>query len=314
MDKETLSNYGWIVICVLVLVVMIALATPFGKFISSAVQSTTEGLFASEKGALGKAGIDAGELVFGDSNNGGSGGSSGTEEPGPAEPGTEEPGEGYSQDSTYTRNGATIPIPSIPQAGDTFEEGDYIFRYARGLIGTVDYGSEWSVEVKSTNKTEYGAIRSRIAGKPVNNVVMTFYNCRNLKKAPALPAGVTDLSCTFENCISLEKVPAIPSSVVNVSRAFAGCSSLTDASNISKATKVEDMSYTFWNCTALVNAPDIPSSVKNMDSTFSGCTKLAGTIKIDANPDTYVSCLFWAKGITEITGSTTLKTEILATR
>ena len=30
MDKETLSNYGWVVICVLVLVVMIALATPFG--------------------------------------------------------------------------------------------------------------------------------------------------------------------------------------------------------------------------------------------------------------------------------------------
>ena len=30
MDKETLSNYGWIVICVLVLAVMIALATPFG--------------------------------------------------------------------------------------------------------------------------------------------------------------------------------------------------------------------------------------------------------------------------------------------
>ena len=28
MDKETLSNYGWVVICVLVLVVMIALATP----------------------------------------------------------------------------------------------------------------------------------------------------------------------------------------------------------------------------------------------------------------------------------------------
>ena len=32
MDKETLSNYGWVVICVLVLVVMIALATPFGKY------------------------------------------------------------------------------------------------------------------------------------------------------------------------------------------------------------------------------------------------------------------------------------------
>ena len=52
MDKETLSNYGWVVICVLVLVVMIALATPFGKYIANAVKSTTEGLFGASKNAL----------------------------------------------------------------------------------------------------------------------------------------------------------------------------------------------------------------------------------------------------------------------
>ena len=37
MDKETLSNYGWIVICVIVLAVMIALATPFATLIKDAV-------------------------------------------------------------------------------------------------------------------------------------------------------------------------------------------------------------------------------------------------------------------------------------
>ena len=57
MDKETLSNYGWIVIAVLVLVVMIALATPFGSFISEAVQSTTKGLFDVNKNALDAAGV-----------------------------------------------------------------------------------------------------------------------------------------------------------------------------------------------------------------------------------------------------------------
>ena len=57
MDKETLSNYGWIVICVLVLAVMIALATPFGTFVSEAVQSTTKGLFDVNKSALDAAGI-----------------------------------------------------------------------------------------------------------------------------------------------------------------------------------------------------------------------------------------------------------------
>ena len=57
MDKETLSNYGWIVIAVLVLVVMIALATPFGSFVSEAVQSTTKGLFDVNKTALDSAGV-----------------------------------------------------------------------------------------------------------------------------------------------------------------------------------------------------------------------------------------------------------------
>ena len=52
MDKETLSNYGWIVIAVLVLSVMIALATPFGTYISDGVKSTTTGLFGASENAL----------------------------------------------------------------------------------------------------------------------------------------------------------------------------------------------------------------------------------------------------------------------
>ncbi len=57
MDKETLSNYGWIVICVLVLAVMIALAGPFGNFVADAVKSTTQGLFDVNQNALDTAGI-----------------------------------------------------------------------------------------------------------------------------------------------------------------------------------------------------------------------------------------------------------------
>ena len=52
MDKETLSNYGWVVICVIVLVVMIALATPFGNYIATAVKNTTQGLFGASQKAL----------------------------------------------------------------------------------------------------------------------------------------------------------------------------------------------------------------------------------------------------------------------
>ena len=80
MDKETLSNYGWIVICVLVLSVMIALATPFGTFVSDAVQNTTQGLFKTEQNAvekgLGATGIKLEDATFGDVNTVGGSGSS----------------------------------------------------------------------------------------------------------------------------------------------------------------------------------------------------------------------------------------------
>jgi len=62
MDKETLSNYGWIVICVLVLAVMLALATPFGTFIADGFKATYTGLFQTGDNAmdtaLGAVGID----------------------------------------------------------------------------------------------------------------------------------------------------------------------------------------------------------------------------------------------------------------
>ncbi len=60
MDKETLSNYGWIVICILVLSIMIALATPFGTFIKDAVWNTTQGLFDVQENALGIIGVGGG--------------------------------------------------------------------------------------------------------------------------------------------------------------------------------------------------------------------------------------------------------------
>lgn len=74
MDKETLSNYGWIVICVLVLAVMLALATPFGTFVADAIKSTTQGLFDVNQNALNSTGlINIGGQSFGENGNGGAG-------------------------------------------------------------------------------------------------------------------------------------------------------------------------------------------------------------------------------------------------
>ena len=43
MDKETLSHYGWIVILVLILAVLLALATPFGTFVADGFKATYAG-------------------------------------------------------------------------------------------------------------------------------------------------------------------------------------------------------------------------------------------------------------------------------
>ena len=57
MDRETLSNYGWVVILVLILAVLLALATPFGTFVSTAVKSATQGLWDVNSVALNSTGL-----------------------------------------------------------------------------------------------------------------------------------------------------------------------------------------------------------------------------------------------------------------
>ena len=52
MDRQTLSNYGWIVICVMVLAVILGLATPFGKYIDNAVQNTIHAYGKAEDDAV----------------------------------------------------------------------------------------------------------------------------------------------------------------------------------------------------------------------------------------------------------------------
>ena len=58
MDKQTLSNYGWIVISILVLSVLIALATPFGTYVKTGIENTTYGIFNTEYNAFNTIGVE----------------------------------------------------------------------------------------------------------------------------------------------------------------------------------------------------------------------------------------------------------------
>lgn len=68
MDKQTLSNYGWIVVLTLILAVLLALATPFGSFIAGAFKATYAGFGMVTENALGIIGIGSGSNSGQDSN------------------------------------------------------------------------------------------------------------------------------------------------------------------------------------------------------------------------------------------------------
>lgn len=52
MDRQTLSNYGWIVITVLILAVMLAFATPFGKYIGNGVSNLAMSMAGANDNAM----------------------------------------------------------------------------------------------------------------------------------------------------------------------------------------------------------------------------------------------------------------------
>ena len=121
MDKETLSNYGWIVICVLILAVMLALATPFGTFVAGAIKSTTAGLFSVNQAALNSTGlIDIGDQSF-DDGSGGNGGNGGSGDAG------DQGGTGLPAIGTSAEECTWEQIKAISEAGkgdDYFNIGD----------------------------------------------------------------------------------------------------------------------------------------------------------------------------------------------
>ena len=74
MDKNTLSNYGWIVVLILVLSVLLALATPFGRFVADGFEATYTGFAHVANGEDGNKILQAAGM------NGTANGGSGSEE------------------------------------------------------------------------------------------------------------------------------------------------------------------------------------------------------------------------------------------
>lgn len=134
MDKNTLSNYGWIVIAVLVLSVMIALATPFGKYIENGVRSTTAGLFDTSEKAMNVVGMSAGNGNF-ESDSGES-------------PTTNLPAKGKTLEQ-YT----WAEVQQIVQAGKASEYGFEVGQTKTLTISVRRWNSMGNLELIPTTKT-----------------------------------------------------------------------------------------------------------------------------------------------------------------
>lgn len=336
MDKETLSNYGWIVICVIVLAVIISFASPFGTFISTAIKSTTQGLFDTNSQVLDSVDIATDDLKFDFSHK------YSTPEVNTIIP----EGAIYYVGVTSTKLGDytgaiavyntndIFPENFAPSNGDVFVYGDYEYRYNSYYALDYDYNwlldntqNGWGVHVLKTDKTNYGDIMNSIADKPVVNLYCAFFGCSKMTTTPAIPPNITHMFDTFGDCSSLTMVSEIPTNVIDMSYTFNYCTSLTTAPYIpnevknmegtfnyctsliippdmKKASNVTNMTQTFYNCTSLKTAPIIPYSVIKMSDTFSNCTSLTGIMEINANPDDYDSCF---KGVNFASQNLTLK-------
>ena len=299
MDKETLSNYGWIVICVMVLAVMLAFASPFGNFVADAIKSTTQGLFDVNQNALDSAGIQIMEQEFENMLN--------DKDPASNPTGVTVTNGTYEHGDYYYNK---IIASGNPYGANTLDEAWEIVNTALAAQGTswqeivtmyaqygvseeqllaewqlteetfspTVYGTGWSVSVKSETQETYGPILESINGEPVTDMTNTFADCHNLVSAPAIPSSVTDMTQTFWNCTSLTTAPDM-SKAINVTemhRTFANCISLTDAGMPKIPSSVTNMQQAFYGCTSLVDLSEfvIPGNVTNVNWIFQDCTSL----------------------------------------
>ena len=180
--------------------------------------------------------------------------------------------------ATYTKaDGAILSGGNefpVLTQGDKYMYGDYEYCYQYWY--DADVAMVWTKH--EINATDGWGVRVLDKNKTEYGQILNSINGE----------AVTTLATTFYDCDNIVSAPVIPKSITN-------------------------MYMTFWHCDNLLTAPDIPNSVLNMRATFGYCSKLVGVIKINANPTSYSSCLSGTQ-ITEVTGSTTLKTEILATK
>lgn len=328
MDKETLSNYGWIVICVLVLAVMIALAGPFGTFVAGAVKSTTAGLFGVNQNALGAAGIEIGDQAFANCEH--------------LETEIRNATADYSGDTCckecgtilstgtyvipeggkYTAVDGTVynpgdGFPETVTTGDEYQYQDYRYRYNQYRNDAMKWVTKesqngWGV-LYIGSKSEASPILSHINNEPVTTMSYAFdYSHSGLTVAPIVPDTMTNMCHAFNYCRNLTTAPIIPDSVTNIEGIFYYCQSLktyagsTDAdgdmTNYIIPSHIKNWNKAFYYCESIIKAPTIPEGVSEFDSTFYKCTSLTAIPKLPETARLLDFTFCYCTGLNDVTG------------
>lgn len=258
MDKQTLTNYGLIVVTTLVLVIMIAFTTPFGTYVSNAVKSTTQGLFDVHKHSMNDIDVVIDNQQFDDTYDE-------STEPTPIEcthtntsiinANIAYTGDIYCNEcKTIIKTGSIISNSGSselnpagidfgngrtePQIYDVYRYGDYEYCYKCAWCDACqewfnpedgDYEIScvgWSVRlIADTAKSSYGSILESINGMSITNMSGVFKGCINLTTAPLIPKSVTEMTVCFMDCILLESKPIIPDGVItSEENIFRNCS------------------------------------------------------------------------------------------
>ena len=314
MDKETLSNYGWIVICVLVLAVMIALATPFGTFVADAVKSTTQGLFDVNQNALNSTGlINIDGQTFGEGGNSGAGNSGSGDQGGAGNGGdVGEAPVACTHTNTQIEDATTATCTTDGHTGKTvckdcseiISNGSVITAIGHKYDNAVTKCTECGMTVVEYqfNPWNYDAIMGETIFTDIANtnlIIPETFECdgktykvtglqngafQNYTKliSITLPKGITSIGTnTFQYCSSLKSVN-IPEGVTTIGpRAFSGCYALTSIVLPDSLTKID--ASAFGDCITLT------------DITFDGTMEQWNAItkgsawKLNV-PATYVQC------------------------
>lgn len=275
MDKQTLSNYGWLTIVTLILAVMLALATPFGAYIGDAVVSVANGFVGASNEAIDEDNIAVNEdkwdskfdysMLENNSNT------------------------KYECDD-YSHQFDGIDDMTCNLCGKEFVNGYAIFEWDRiGYDGSPDLRikktyHEDGVDYKLTDLSSSFKNNSKIKNVWVPNTINTLFDSTFSSSTIETivfeeNATLKELKSTFYMCQNLKSI-VIPNSVKSSSYTFYGCSSLTSVS-FEENSQIESLGhYDFYNTS--IETITLPKSLKriagannqNIYGTFQNCVKL----------------------------------------